>query len=175
MHVCRSPESFPCFSRTLRFGVRPQGFHSFSRCPFFALAPPHLCGLVCPFVAILWRARPFLTRAPAAQAVAAFSHFLLALFFMRLRVCGFVHTCSSCVSFSRTFSHSCLFILMALFGLEYIVVQAACSSVIGSTTPVSMLRPAARCSFSFVSGRMYSSCSQLRFSFSESTGTVRLR
>ena len=63
----------------------------------------------------------------------------------------------------------------ALFGLGYIVVMAACSSVIGSTTPVSMLRPAARCSFSFVSGRMYSSCSQLRFSFSESTGTVWLR
>ena len=149
MHVCRSPESFPCFSRPLSFGIRPQGFHSFSRCPFFALAPPHLCGLVCPFVAILWRARPFLTRAPAAQAVAAFSHFLLALFFMRLRVCGFVHACSLCVSFPRIFLHSCLFILMALFGLEYIVVMAACSSVIGSTTPVSMLRPAARCSFSF--------------------------
>ena len=122
VHVCSFPELFPCFSRTLPLSIRPQDFHSFSRCPLFALAPPHLCGLVCPFVAILWRARPFLTRAPAAQAVAAFSHFLLALFFMRLRVCGFVHTCSSCVSFSRIFSHSCLFILMALFGLEYIVV-----------------------------------------------------
>ena len=122
VHVCSFPELFPCFSRTLRLSIRPQGFHSFSRCPFFVLAPPHLCGLVCPFVAILWRARPFLTRAPAAQAVAAFSHFLLALFFMRLRVCGFVHTCSSCVSFSCIFSPSCLFILMALFGLEYIVV-----------------------------------------------------
>ena len=57
------------------------------------------------------------------------------------------------VSFSRIFSHSCLFILMALYGPRgqalYIVVKAACSSVIGSTTPVSMLRPAARCSFSF--------------------------
>ena len=65
---------------------------------------------------------------------------------------------------------------MALYGPRgqalYLVVKAASSSVIGSTTPVSMLRPAARCSFSFVSGRMYSSCSQLRFSFSESTGTV---
>ena len=51
------------------------------------------------------------------------------------------------VSFSRIFSHSCLFILMALYGPQgqalYIVVMAACSSVIGSTTPVSMLRPAA--------------------------------
>ena len=122
VHVCSFSELFPGFSRTLRLRIRPQGFHSFSRCPFFVLAPPHRCGLVCPFVAILWRARPFLTRAPAAQAVAAFSHFLLALFFMRLRVCGFVHTCSSCVSFSCIFSHSCLFILMALFGLEYIVV-----------------------------------------------------
>ena len=65
---------------------------------------------------------------------------------------------------------------MALYGPRgqalYLVVKAASSSVIGSTTPVSMLRPAAYCSFSFVSGRMYSSCSQLRFSFSESTGTV---
>ena len=73
-----------------------------------------------------------------------------------LRFCSYV---CLYVSFSRIFSHSCLFIRMALFGLEYIVVMAACSSVIGSTTPVSMLRPAARCSFSFVSGHMYSSCS----------------
>ena len=147
VHVCSFSELFPGFSRTLRLSIRPQGFHSFSRCPFFVLAPPHLCGLVCPFVAIPWRVRPFLTRAPAASAVAAFSHFLIALFFMFLRVCGFVHACSLCVLFSRISSHSCLFILMALYGPRgqalYIVVMAACSSVIGSTTPVSMLRPAA--------------------------------
>ena len=91
-----------------------------------------------------------------------------------LRFCSYV---CLYVSFSRIFSHSCLFILfLPVWPFHiHIVVKAACSSVIGSTTPVSMLRPAASCSFSFVSGRMYSSCSQLRFSFSESKGTVGLR
>ena len=114
LHVCSFSELFPGFSRTLRLSIRPQGFHSFSRCPFFVLAPPHLCGLVCPFVAILWRARPFLTRAPAASAVAAFSHFLIASF---LHVAQSLRLCSCMSHFHASFRTAAslyLWLFMAL-------------------------------------------------------------